>query len=88
MSTEEEINGIKVSIEWEFIEIVDRHDSNWCEWIVNGIGSNGLKYSATCEADGSNPSDLYSDVKEIEVIGEMVLPAWVSFKNDFNEMFP
>lgn len=66
MTTEETINGKKVTIEWEFIDIQDRHDSNWCEWTVSGTDADGNLYFGSCQADGRNPNDFHDDVTDIE----------------------
>lgn len=87
MKTVEIINSRPVSIDWQFEEIIDRHDSNWCEWLVIGIDENSNKYTGNCQADGSHPEDLHDDVKDIEM-GKIAYSSLLSFENDFNEMFP
>ena len=68
MTTQEIINNEKVSIEWEFIDIQERHGSNWCEWTVSGVDNNGNLYMGSCQADGSNPENLHDDVTDIEEV--------------------
>lgn len=68
MKTTEIIDGIEVVIDWQFTEIQDRHDSNWCDWTVEGEGSDGKKYIGSCGADGSDPYDSYDEVTDIEEI--------------------
>lgn len=87
MKTIEKINGVNVKIEWMFDEIIERHDSNWCEWVVRGTDESGNKYTGACQADGSSPENLFDKVTDVENDQEDY-PALKSFKNNFNEMFP
>ena len=66
MKTTETINGIEVEIEWDFQEIMERHDSNWCDWAIIGEGSDGKSYQANCGADAWHPEDSHSDPENIE----------------------
>lgn len=67
MITVENIDGKKVKIEWVFDEVIDRHDSNWCEWTVKGTDDNGNEYSGACQADGNNPESIRDDnVTDVE----------------------
>ena len=70
MKTTEKIFDKEIEIEWDFVEITEMHDSNWCEWFVKGYDSNGNVYHGSCQADGSNPNDSYDIVTDIEVIGK------------------
>lgn len=66
LKTTETIEGKEVEITWQFVEIVERHDSNWCEWIVEGEDKEGNKYQGSAQADGSEPSDYCDSITEIE----------------------
>jgi hypothetical protein len=68
MKTTEIIDGKQVVIDWQFEEIQDRHDSNWCCWSVTGAGDDGKEYSGSCGADGSEPNDCHDEVIDIEEI--------------------
>ncbi len=70
MKTTETIDGIEVEIEWDFVEIVERHDSNWCDWYITGEGSDGKKYCANCSGDKWHPEYSHSDPENIEVYEE------------------
>jgi hypothetical protein len=43
-----------LNIEWSFKEITERHDSNYCEWLVTG-SKNGIDYFASVFSDAINP---------------------------------
>lgn len=66
MRTTEIINGKKVEINWELTEIIERHDSDFCEWAISGMDIDGNEYEASCWAfgDGSEASDVH-DIEEI-----------------------
>lgn len=49
---QDKLHGL--NIEWSFHEILDRHDSNWCEWLVVGH-KDGVDYFASAFADGTDP---------------------------------
>jgi hypothetical protein len=68
VKTTETINGIPVEIEWEFHEIMERHDSNWCEWVIFGEGSDGKTYAGGCGADKNHPYDFHDDPENIEEV--------------------
>lgn len=59
-----EINGKEVNIEWEQDELIDRHDSGFANYSVNGIDDDGNEY----EAIGDYLSGELEDVNEIELI--------------------
>lgn len=44
-----------LNIIWDFEEIVERHDSNWCEWSLTGYDDDGNRYTANTQSDGSHP---------------------------------
>ena len=66
IKTTENIDGKDIEITWSFKEIVERHDSNWCEWLVEGEDNEGNQYTATCQADGSEPSDSWDEIIDVE----------------------
>lgn len=68
MTTIEIINEKNISIDWEFIDIQDRHDNNWCEWTVSGVDEYGNIYLGSCQADGSSPDSFHDSVTDIEQI--------------------
>lgn len=68
MRTTELINEKKVSINWEFVDISEYHDSNWAVWNVIGIDEDGIEYQASCQADATNPYDSFDLIEEIEII--------------------
>lgn len=43
-----------LNIEWSFHEILERHDSNYCEWLVTG-SKDGIDYFASVFADANHP---------------------------------
>ena len=43
-----------LNIEWSFHEILERHDNNYCEWLVVGH-NDGVDYFASAFADANNP---------------------------------
>lgn len=43
-----------LNIDWSFKEILERHDSNYCEWLVIG-SKDGIDYFASVFADAINP---------------------------------
>ena len=57
--SEEEIN-----IEWDRTQLIDNHGSGCSEWIVEGEGSDGKKYTGTCQYQ----SDQLISVDEIELL--------------------
>lgn len=65
---EKSLGGSDVEIEWEFGYVMERHDSNWGEWVVNGTDKNGNKYTGSCQADCLHPNDLHDQVTEIETL--------------------
>jgi hypothetical protein len=67
MKTTETIDGIEVEIDWSFEEIMERHDSNWCDWMIIGEGSDGKTYVANCGADKNHPYDFHDDPENIEM---------------------
>lgn len=67
MKTTETIDGELVEIDWDFKEVMERHDSNWCDWMIIGEGSDGKTYGGNCQADGWHPYDLHDDPENIEV---------------------
>jgi hypothetical protein len=58
------INGRLVAIEWEIIDIIDYHDSEYNNVALIGEDKNGNKYSA----DGDTLSGELCDVYNIELI--------------------
>jgi len=56
-----------LDIEWEFTEIVERHDSNWCEWSITGYDDKGNRYVATTQSDGTHPQMNDCDIYDIEL---------------------
>lgn len=67
MNTTEVINGQSRLIEWDWINVYERHDNNWCCWHVEGIDQQGNKYIATCQGDANNPDNFHSDIEDIEL---------------------
>lgn len=57
-----EIDGKIIDIDWEQVEIIDRHDSGCVNWMVKGFGDDGKEYYG----DGSYQSDELFEVTEIE----------------------
>jgi hypothetical protein len=56
MTTEQtNLTGEPITVDWEFDSIVERHDSDWCEWSLIGIGSDGSSWAGSTQAFGSNP---------------------------------
>ena len=43
-----------LNIDWNFHEILERHDSNYCEWLVIG-SKDGIDYFASVFADATDP---------------------------------
>ena len=43
-----------LNIDWSFKEILERHDSNHCEWLVTG-SKDGVDYFASVFSDAINP---------------------------------
>ena len=43
-----------LNIEWSFKEILERHDSNYCEWLVTG-SKDGIDYFASAFSDANHP---------------------------------
>ncbi len=68
-------------ITWEFKEIMERHDSNWGEWSVEGEDDYGNKYAGSCQADCSNPNDFHDDITDIELITPIPTPIPTSAPN-------
>ena len=54
-----------LSIDWSFKEILEKHDSNFCEWLVTG-SKDGIDYFASAFADGTDPQ-LDEPVFDIEI---------------------
>lgn len=68
MTTTEIIEGKEITIDWDFIEVQERHDNNWCEWTVEGIGNDNNFYLGSCQADGGNPENFHDDkIEDIEL---------------------
>jgi hypothetical protein len=63
----EKPSGEKVEVEWQFDEIIERHDSGWCEWSVTGIGEDGSEWQGCTQAFGSNP-EFEVDITDEEEI--------------------
>lgn len=61
MTTKEIISGNIISIDWEFTEVVDTHDNNWCEWALSGTGSDGRKYTGNCQGDFTDPENCHNN---------------------------
>jgi hypothetical protein len=68
MKTTHTIDGQLVEIKWEFMEVMEKHDSNWCDWMIIGEGSDGKTYGANCGADGWHPEDSHDSPENIEEI--------------------
>lgn len=68
MITNEIIDGNTVQIAWDFIEIVERHDSNWCMWKIIGEGDNEVRYIANCFADKNHPEDTWDEIRDIDIL--------------------
>ncbi len=62
MKTKEIINGVEIEMKWDFLEIFDRHDSNWCEWWVTASDGKGNEYNGSTQADANNPRDFNSGI--------------------------
>ena len=43
-----------LNIEWSFHETLERHDSNYCEWLVTG-SKDGIDYFASVFTDANHP---------------------------------
>jgi hypothetical protein len=43
-----------LNIDWSFHEILERHDSNYCEWLVVGH-KDGIDYFASVFTDANHP---------------------------------
>lgn len=56
------IDGKEVNIEWEQLEIIERHDSGCVDWLVKGYGDDGIEYFG----EGNYQDDELIDVIEIE----------------------
>lgn len=54
-----------LNIDWSFHEISERHDNNYCEWLVVGH-KDGVDYFASAFADANNPK-LDEPVFDIEI---------------------
>ena len=53
-----------LNIDWSFHEILERHDSNYCEWLVTG-SKDGIDYHAITFAGGTDPQldDVVTDIQ-------------------------
>ena len=56
--------GEKVTIHWEQLELIEKHDSGHSEYSLRGDGDNGLEYSGT----GDFQHGELEDVRDIEEI--------------------
>ena len=61
-SMEHLIDGKKVNINWEQVEVIDNHGSGCTDWIIYGEDENGVEYYA----DGNYQDDELIEVSEIE----------------------
>ena len=57
------IDGVGVNIDWDKLELIERHDSGESDWIVNGYGDDGKEYFG----DGNYQHDELINVTEIEL---------------------
>lgn len=66
MTSNHNIDGQTIEIDWEFATINDVIDETWVEWLLKGTDAYGNRYTATCQADEHHPEDTWDKITEIE----------------------
>jgi len=53
-------------IKWQLDEIIEVHDSNFCEWSAIGKDAEGNEYTGIVGADKNHPIWVASDIYNID----------------------